>query len=524
MTAATLVFAACGGTADIESDYTLNLVPRVLGGQNPFQAQPSVKLVLMEQGSPAEVLYGGSASDGSVTLPEMAQMPAGTQLGILLEDGSSTGDVYDPGALVGYGQATLGQDLGIDGSVVDLEITVGQHANVGTMGAFDRDESRLYAGIAVVPGGDVLLFGGARSGSLGGFGGKAASAEIRRMTNTDSGAWSFADVATLPVVDEEPDWAAMAATTVADERGTPLVLVTGGRPDSSQVTNSDNAASAFLFDPATNLVVWQEDNALYTPRSEHVQVAMHNGNVLVVGGWNDGTLFPATANFEIFDPVARQFTPGDDPLTVGTLGLGWADLGAEGILLCGGSVPQGSDASAVTAECNRIDLQGNVFPAPALPQPVSHLAMAALPDGGVIAMGGVIDDHADNAEVPATAQAWRWDGLNSWTVVFGMNEARAHHRAIPLANGEVMVVGGTQTGGTVFPRPSGAVACTERFDPATNEFSTSEGSCNDAGAGAFISLASYPGEGAYVLSGLWYDGSETNGGEDYGHIALGPDL
>ncbi|NCG20782.1 MAG: hypothetical protein GWP91_17370, partial [Rhodobacterales bacterium] len=167
------------------------------------------------------------------------------------------------------------------------------------------------------------------------------------------------------------------------------------------------------------------------------------------------------------------------------------------------------------------NLQGLATNGPPLVTPVFAFDMTQLADGRVLAAGGVITTTSDNDDGPATDQAWILDG-NTWAQLpVTLNFPRAHHRIIPLPNGNALVLGGAETGGGVFPNPTGAVVCPELFDAQTNVFVKLD-PCTNSGSGAWPQWAMQEGDGLFVLSGSADD--LTEGGDSYGFIAFTPEL
>ncbi len=183
-------------------------------------------------------------------------------------------------------------------------------------------------------------------------------------------------------------------------------------PGSQTITATDTAASRITgssnsIDVATNsnLHGFQPAGDMGTERAWHTATLLQNGKVLIAGGFN-GTEVLATA--ELFDPAAGTFTPTGDmtsPRFAHT-----ATLLQNGKVLIAGGSP------------SMVDLSG-----------------------------------ADDSDDLTTAELFD-PATGTFTATGGMSNQRSQHAAALLANGKVLL-----TGGTV-----GNAA--ELFDPATGSF------------------------------------------------------
>ncbi|MBT3220762.1 MAG: hypothetical protein HN348_16875, partial [Proteobacteria bacterium] len=109
---------------------------------------------------------------------------------------------------------------------------------------------------------------------------------------------------------------------------------------------------------------------------------------------------------------------------------------------------------------------------------------------------------------------------NSWTETDSLTWRRSMHRAIPLPDGRVMLIGGAEEGGSFAPAMGSPVVCTEVFDPDDLSFATI-GPCTTRGSGANPTVSWSNGDGGFVLSGQYSVGS--NGGDEYVFIGFGPE-
>jgi WD40 repeat protein len=164
------------------------------------------------------------------------------------------------------------------------------------------------------------------------------------------------------------------------------VLVAGGLTGS--LANLGTTRAAELYDPVTG--TWSFTGTMTTARSRHTAILLPDGNVLVAGG-RDGNL--ATAAAELFD------------VSVGV----WTQTGHL-------NIPRDSHTATL------------------------------LVDGRVLVTGGL--SGGDGRDNPAEKTAEIYDpGTGAWTVADHMAHPRWGHTATLLADGTVLVAGGTSPAG-----------------------------------------------------------------------------
>lgn len=145
--------------------------------------------------------------------------------------------------------------------------------------------------------------------------------------------------------------------------------------------------------------------------------------------------------------------------------------------------------AAETAAPARID--GDAVPElvalPPMPTPRAAHSATRLADGRVLLAGGC---HADGCEEGIAGDALLFDpGRATFVATGGLVQPRVGHRAIALADGSVLLLGGyTQDGPT---------ALVERFDPTTGRF-LSHGSLREARDGFSATLL---GDGGILVAG-----------------------
>lgn len=295
-----------------------------------------------------------------------------------------------------------------------------------------------------------------------------------RITVTSRGTWSTAAPLLVPVH-------YFTATRLNDGR----VLVAGGS-GASGIT-----ARAELFDPATN--TWQLTGTMQSARSGHTATLLPDGRVLVTGG--EATFPVAVDSAEAYNPATGVWTPAGNMSE--TRENHTATLLQNGKVLVAG----GFDASGSVTFRNSIDLFDPTTNAwtpmtTTLAAPRGQHAAGLLPDGNVLLMGGVnkfghianaeriaVDDSGTTTETfPISGNVTVATRLADGTLLAstdGSINAQLYtpstpiwitstmlvQRLIPtittLADGRVLVAGGTTAGGT-------RTTSTEIYNPDTN--------------------------------------------------------
>jgi N-acetylneuraminic acid mutarotase len=267
-----------------------------------------------------------------------------------------------------------------------------------------------------------------------GLNGNAAIEEQRK--NNALGAVS-------PIRDMTTGRAAHTATLLPDGK----VLVAGG------MDNGNSSASTEVFDPATQQ--FKPAVNMSVARSGHTATLLANGKILIAGGYN-GT-YLATA--ELYDPATNTFTPARG-MTAGRSGH-VATLLPNGKVLLAGGVGTGwtflSSAEIYDPATNTFAATGDM-----LAERESHTA-TLLANGKVLIAGGhrgrrpSLTIHS-STEVydPATGR---------FTAAAGMTRIRHKHEAVLLADGRVLILGGSD-------ERDGQPAYTsaEIYDPVANNF------------------------------------------------------
>lgn len=237
--------------------------------------------------------------------------------------------------------------------------------------------------------------------------------------------------------------AAQTATTLAGDR----VLIAGG------MAGGANAVRGFeIFDASTNRVAAAGE--MTEPRATHTATRLADGRVLLAGGYNGAYQRSA----EIFDPRTGRTTP-TGAMHEGRSGH-TATVLRDGTVLMTGGV--GDGWTFLTSAETYDPRTGRFTPtAPMGAARESHTA-ALLPDGRVLIAGGH-RGRRENIVVYRSTEIYD-PARRTFSAGPDLGIARHKHEAIALADGRVLVLGGSD------PRDRTAYTSAELYDPARNAF------------------------------------------------------
>jgi hypothetical protein len=231
----------------------------------------------------------------------------------------------------------------------------------------------------VLPDGRVLIAGGCTLDGCGGTpaGGRTEIYDPRRQRFERGPAMVRAR-------------AGHTATALKDGR----VLITGGYPDEGHPP----MASIEVFDPASGR--FTEVAAMAAGRGAHTATRLGDGRVLIVGGVSGRA---ALSSVEIFDPGTNRITAAA-ALPTAKATHGAARLTDGRVLVAGGQTGVGHGV-ALTESAFVYDPTSNRWKdVVGLSRPTYKLAIAPLPGGGAIVVGGQLAD--DPASRLATTEIY----------------------------------------------------------------------------------------------------------------------
>ena len=278
--------------------------------------------------------------------------------------------------------------------------------------------------------GVVVLFGGQGRNDTWTFDGQTWSPAARGVIPTPSPSQPSPGTGWSQLPDLATGRLDHTATRLLDGR----VLVVGGGLESETATQ----ASAELFDPKTDR--WSFAATMASPRQRHTATLLSDGRVLVVGG-----LGPGRGTAELYDPATDSWS------SAGTLVQARANHQAvllpDGtVLVLGGRQPGKplSDAEIFEPKTRTWTAVGPM--SVARDRPVAVL----LRNGKVLVTGGVTTDVGGQLDAavlfgnPLSSTELYDPVSKAWSPGAPMAIGRVGHAMVVLADGSVLVVGGTR--------------------------------------------------------------------------------
>jgi hypothetical protein len=194
---------------------------------------------------------------------------------------------------------------------------------------------------------------------------------------------------------------------------------------------------------------------LLAQRIQPSAAALPDGRVLILGGWVDGRV---SATTEIFDPATGKSLAG--PAMAGPRNAPALVRLADGRILIAG----GYDGRDVRSDAEIFDpATGRMIATGALGTARSGATATLLSDGRVLVAGG---GRPDRAPQIALASAEMFDpAAGRFGPAGALAQGRYKHGALRLANGDVLVVGGSDERDY-----GGKLSSVERFDVALGHF------------------------------------------------------
>lgn len=241
-----------------------------------------------------------------------------------------------------------------------------------------------------------------------------------------------------------------------------------------------------------------------SPRFIHRTAKLLDGRVLLTGGQiQNAPTSIVTNSVDIFNPVDNTITPAA-PMTVARWSHAAITLADGRVLVTGGRTASTAPPGVVLATAEIYDPVTNTWTETASPMNSvrrSH-AMSLLPDGRVLVTGG--GTGVATASSPAIRAAEIFDPATGvFTPVADMLTVRSAHSSTLLADGRVLVTGGSAGNGTLFPTNTAEI-----YDPAANTWT-------NAGPMNFSHLAQNPGvlrDGRLVQPSSYYNDTHTSAG------------
>lgn len=208
------------------------------------------------------------------------------------------------------------------------------------------------------------------------------------------------------------------------------VLITGG------TSTTGWSKTAELYDPTMGTFSFA--GAMAHGRAEHTATLLLDGRVLVAGSACEGGGCGTSTRAELYDPATGTFSRTGD-MNVGRVGHVAVRLVNGKVLAAGGSGFTASDL--YDPATGRWSITGDLVPAR------SQFAGVLLPNGKVFVAGGR-NQTSGMTDFPPLASAEFYDpATGSWSAAPDMPVARSDFDMAVQTNGYVVVTGGTTTGG-----------------------------------------------------------------------------
>lgn len=243
--------------------------------------------------------------------------------------------------------------------------------------------------------------------------------------------------------------AAHTATLLPDGR----VLITGGLT---------GLASTEIFDPATER--FTPAGTLSVARAGHSATLLSNGKVLIAGGYNGSYL----ASAEVYDPIAKSFTPAS-AMTAARSGH-VATLLPNGKVLLAGGVGVGW---TFLASAEVYDPATNTFTATGAMLAARESHTATLLTNGKVLIAGGHRGRRPSTTIFSSAEIYH-PVVGRFVAAGDMTRVRHKHEAVLLADGRVLILGGSDE-----RDGDGAYASAEIYDPVRGNF-TATGNMNSS--------------------------------------------
>ncbi len=279
------------------------------------------------------------------------------------------------------------------------------------------------------------------------------SAVTLALTACMAGGGSAAEKVAADVrIEPGPGLGAPRATHQLVAAGEGRLLAIGGCVRSGCEAGPASATVDIIAAPDMRVIA---TGRLLAPRIQPSAAALPDGKVLILGGWVDGRVSGAT---EIFDPATGKSVAG--PAMAGPRNAPTVVPLADGrILIAGGYDGRDvrDDAEIFDAATGRMTATGPLAAAR------SGATGTLLADGRVLIAGG---GRPDREPRRALASAELFDpATGRFTPAGVMAQQRYKHGAVRLANGDVLIVGGSD-----IRDYGGKLRSVERFDVAAGRF------------------------------------------------------
>ncbi|MFI1016837.1 Kelch repeat-containing protein [Streptomyces sp. NPDC020965] len=222
------------------------------------------------------------------------------------------------------------------------------------------------------------------------------------------------------------------------------VLVAGGTGGASPL--SPSPATAELYDPVTD--TWSRAGDLREARRGHSAVLLENGKVLVAGGVAAGSRDPADGlrSVELYDPATDAWSPAA-PMARARTGHSAVRFTGGRVIVCGGAVPPARTGETALGPCELYTPATDSWaPTGSLLEPRSdHQTVPVTHTAALVVGGATPGAPEDGAHDPyGTLTTERYElATGLWTALPPMPGGRGAHRVVPLGPTTFLLIGGT---------------------------------------------------------------------------------
>lgn len=275
-------------------------------------------------------------------------------------------------------------------------------------------QARAYPMTALLPDGSVLVAGGSRN---------ALPLDTAERYLPDSGTWVGAGRMHVPRTHG-------TATVLADGR---VLLAGGGSKGSPSFAAT---ATAELYNSTTD--TWTPAASMSVARTFHTASLLPGGAVLVTGGASAfyGEFGTVTSSAEIYDPAANVWHPAN-PMSIARYLDAAVVLHDGRVLVAGGwALTSNTDPSRASSEVYN-PTTNSWTSAGSMSDGRARFRMTVLPDGRVLAAGGV----GPNYKVVRSADLWD-PTTGQWQATGQLGTAVMWPVLATLPDGRVLIAGG----------------------------------------------------------------------------------
>ena len=217
--------------------------------------------------------------------------------------------------------------------------------------------------------------------------------------------------------------------------------------------------------PVHGQMLWTTTGSLAQPRFQTTGTLLNDGRVLLVGSLSCTAGCVSYATAEIYDPASGNWTE-TSALNFARFNHVAVKLADGRVLVAGGYLTPG----VLTASCEIFDPATGLWTITgSLSTPRQFHQAAALANGKVLVAGGLGMDARGSFLTLGSAELYD-PATGQWSSAGSLATARFLHTVTLLADGRVLVTGGSATATSGQNQPT--FASTELYDPATSSWMT----------------------------------------------------